>query len=79
MKKQKKFQIISIALIGIMYFFVNIQRAAIPGAIFDTLQADFKANAGQITALGAILMYIYAIMQLVLGVLIERFSGKKII
>src|SRR5574344_249090 len=79
MKPQKKFQIISIFVIGILYFFVNIQRAAIPGAIFDNLQNDFSANAAQITSLGAILMYIYATMQLLLGVLIESYGGKKII
>src|SRR5574344_393868 len=79
MNNNTKFQMISIIIIGILYFFVNIQRAAIPGAIFDTLQVDFNADAAQITALGAILMYIYAVMQLILGVFVEKFGGKKII
>ncbi len=79
MDKKQKIQAISIAIIGILYFFANMQRVAIPGAIFDTLQIDFNANAAQITALGAILMYIYAVFQLFLGFWVDKFGGKKII
>ncbi len=63
----------------LFYFFANFQRIAIPGAVFDLLQDELKLSAPYITAFGAIFMYIYAFNQLVIGVLVERFGGIRII
>ena len=55
-----------------LYFFANIQRVAIPGAIFDLLQEDLHLSAPGVTALGSVFMYVYALNQLTIGVLINN-------
>ena len=61
-----------------LFFIANIQRVAIPGAIFDLLQGDFNADASKITFLGAIFCYIYAITQLIVGPLVDKFGGFRV-
>ena len=46
-----------ILIVITFYFLANIQRTAVPGAIFDTLQGDLGANASKITMLGAVFCY----------------------
>lgn len=57
----------------------NFQRVAIPGAIFDILQTDLGTKAPIITSFGAIFMYSYALSLLLVGMLVDRFSGVKVI
>ena len=71
------FSLISLALL--LYLTANFQRIAIPGAIFDLLEQDLSVSAPYITAFGAIFMYVYAIGQLVTGVLVDRFGGIRVI
>ena len=61
------------------YFLANIQRAGIPGAIFNLLQGDFSANASKITFLGAIFCYIYALTQLIVGLMVDKLGGFRVI
>lgn len=78
----KKLPIIEIALIvlgSILYFSANFQRVAVPGAIFDMLQNDLHTTAQCVTNLGSSLMYTYAISQLIIGVLIARYGGFRIV
>ena len=77
MERKKQLILISIGII--LYFFANFQRVAIPGAIFDLLQRDLNASAPYITALGSVFMYIYAICQLIVGVMIDRYGGNRVI
>ena len=79
MKKGHFIHLILIIIATLLYFAANIQRVAVPGAIFDTLQRDLIANPGAITALGASFMYIYAVSQLVVGLLISRYGGYRVI
>ena len=67
-----------IALGALFYFFANFQRIAIPGAIFDLLQHELNVSAPYITTFGAIFMYIYAFNQLVIGVLVDRYGGMRV-
>lgn len=70
---------ITLILIGtLFYFFANFQRTAIPGAIFDLLEQELAVSAPYITTFGAIFMYIYAFNQLVIGVLVDRFGGYRV-
>ena len=62
----------------IFYFYANFQRIAIPGAIFDLLEQDLNVTAPFITAFGAIYMYVYAVTQLVNGVLVDRYCGLRV-
>lgn len=76
--KNKGIQITLILLGVLFYFFANFQRIAIPGAIFDLLQHELAVSAPYITAFGAMFMYIYAFNQLIIGVLVDRYGGLRV-
>lgn len=65
--------------ISIIYFFANMQKVLVPGATFNELQQAFSIDAAQVTRLGAAFMYVYAFMQLVTGLLADRYSGARVI
>lgn len=70
---------ISLIILGILFYFVaNFQRIAVPGAIFDILEQELNVGAPQITAFGAIFMYIYAFTQLLNGVFVDRYGGYRV-
>lgn len=62
-----------------LYFLANVQRVAIPGAIFGTLQSELNVSASWITWLGASFMYVYALNQLVIGFMVENYGGRRVI
>ncbi len=78
--KDRKFGIhLTLIVLGsLFYFFANFQRIVIPGTVFDLLQHELAVSAPYITAFGAIFMYIYAFNQLVIGVLVDRFGGYRV-
>ena len=52
---------IGLIVLGMLFYFVaNFQRIAVPGAIFDILEQELSVGAPQITAFGALFMYVYA-------------------
>ena len=67
-----------IAIATLFYFLANVQRAAIPGAIFDLLQNDFMASASKVTLLGAIFCYVYALTQLIVGLMVDKLGGFRV-
>ena len=67
-----------VVLLGI-YFISFFHRTAIPGTIFNQLQTDFAATASQVSFLGAIFLYIYAVMQIFAGILVDRVGFVKIV
>ena len=78
----KKLPIIEITLVllgSLLYFFANLQRVAVPGAIFTLLQNDLHTTAQSIASLGASFMYIYAISQLFIGIFIARYGGFRVV
>ncbi len=62
----------------LFYFFANFQRIAIPGAIFDVLQQELSVTAPYITMFGAIFMYVYALNQLIIGILVDKYGGYRV-
>lgn len=69
-------------LFGIMalfYFFAYFQRVAVPGTIFNRLQADFDISAASVTALSSMFMCVYASTQLFVGMLADRYGGMKVL
>lgn len=78
--KNKNFKLhFSLILLGALFYFIaNFQRIAIPGAVFDILQQELAVSAPYITAFGAIFMYIYAFNQLIIGVLVDKFGGLRV-
>lgn len=79
MKKIPLAEIILVVLGSILYFMANLQRVAVPGAMFGVLEQDLRTTAQCVTTLGAVFMYSYAIGQLVIGVLIARFGGFRVV
>ena len=78
--RDKKFLLhLGLILLGTLFYFVaNFQRIAIPGAIFDVLEQELTVGAPQITAFGAIYMYVYAFTQLLNGVFVDRYGGYRV-
>lgn len=78
--KNKSFLLhFALILLGtLLYFVANFQRIAVPGAIFDILEQELSVGAPQITAFGAIFMYIYAFTQLLNGIFVDRFGGYRV-
>lgn len=62
-----------------LYFVVNIHRVAIPGQIFSELQAELDVSASAVVGLGTSFMYIYAVTQLLVGVLVDRYGGMRVL
>lgn len=78
----KKFPIIEVILVilgSILYFWANFQRVAVPGAMFSLLQTDLNTTAQCIASLGASFMYVYALSQLFIGVLIAKYGGFRVV
>ncbi len=66
-------------ILGTLFYFVaNFQRIAVPGAIFDILEQELHVGAPEITAFGAIYMYIYAFTQLLNGIFVDRYGGYRV-
>ena len=63
----------------VLYFFANIQRVAVPGAVFDRLQQLYNCDASGVAALGMIFMYAYAVMQPLTGLLLDRFGSARVL
>ncbi|MBQ7765015.1 MFS transporter [bacterium] len=78
--KDRKFVLqLGLILLGTLFYFVaNFQRIAIPGAIFDVLEQELSVGAPEITAFGAIFMYIYAFTQLLNGIFVDRYGGYRV-
>ena len=66
-------------LITPIYFYANLQKVIIPGAAFDELQQVFSLDAAGVTRLGALFLGIYAAAQLIIGVLVDRYGGARVI
>ena len=79
MKKAPIVEIILVILASLLYFAANLQRVAVPGAVFTLLQNDLQPTAQSIASLGSYFMYVYAASQLVIGILIARYGGFKVI
>ena len=79
MKDRKFFLQLGLILLGTLFYFVaNFQRIAIPGAIFDVLEQELSVGAPEITAFGAIFMYVYAFTQLLNGIFVDRYGGYSV-
>ncbi len=63
----------------VLYFFANVQRVGIPGAVFDRLQQTFGCSASGIAGLGAAFMFAYALMQPLTGLLLDRFGSGRVL
>lgn len=65
------------ALLGLIYFFTYFHRAAVPGTIFNELQREWNLSASAVVALGSVTLWVYGLMMLVAGILIDRFGGVR--
>jgi len=77
--RSKRLEILIFCSMAGLYFFANFQRGGVPGTVFDELQKDFNAKAGQITALASIFLYVYASVQIFIGAGADRFGPAKMV
>lgn len=62
--------------IALFYFYQYILRVA-PGVLVDDLRQTFRINAEQFATLGAFYLLAYALLQIPLGILVDRIGVKK--
>ncbi len=77
-KSARKWSVIFLVFTGIMYFVVNFQRVAVPGSIFNQLQTELHCTAAAIIAVSTAFMYTYALIQLPIGLLVDKFGGGRV-
>lgn len=78
MKATSRWRLVTlIVLSAVLYFFVNIQRSAVPGALFNQLQKAFDLTPSGVAALGSGFTYVYAAAQLGVGFLIGKFGWVR--
>ena len=70
-------RVVAFVAMLVIYALAYFQRTGIPGTVFDELQHDFGLSASAVTALGAIFVYVYAGMQLVVGMTADRYGGRR--
>ena len=77
----KKYYVhIFLIFVGIGFYFLNnVQRVAVPGPIFDVLQSELQVSAPYITALASVFMYVYAVNQLFVGLMVDKYGGLRVI
>ncbi|MBQ7396095.1 MAG: MFS transporter [Lentisphaeria bacterium] len=78
MSQNKRWRLITLlGMVSLMYFFVNLQRSAIPGALFNQLQKEFDLSTSGVAALGSGFTYVYATAQLLVGLIIGKLGWVK--
>ena len=70
-------KVVALIAMLVLYFFAFFQRAGIPGTIFNELQQDFRMSAFAVAGLGAAFFYVYAGMQVVVGMAADRYGGGR--
>lgn len=75
----RKRELLALLVMVFIYFFSFFQRTAVPGTIFNQLQTDMSLTATGVTALGAMMIYIYATAQIFVGILADRFGGGRVL
>jgi predicted MFS family arabinose efflux permease len=68
---------VAFAAMLVIYSLAYFQRTGIPGTVFDELQHEFGLSASAVTSLGAVFIYVYAGMQLVVGIAADRYGGRR--
>lgn len=74
---RRRNQLVLLVCLSGVYFLSFFQRVAVPGTIFDRLQASFGLTAGGVTALGTIYLYLYGGLQPVAGYLADRWGAGR--
>lgn len=76
--EKKRFLPLFISMM-ILYAASYFQRTSIPGTLFNDFQAEYGFSAAQIASLGSSYVYIYAFFQLVMGMLVDKYCGLRVV
>ena len=77
--KNRKAELALLAAMAGLYFFSYFQRVAVPSSIFNEIQSGFGVSASAVTALSSIYLYVYAALQLFIGLVVDRYGAAKVI
>lgn len=78
-KRERFYAVLLFGLGIVIYFTVNIQRIVIPGQIFNELQSELGISVVSVANLGAVFMYVYAFIQLLVGLLVDKYGGMRVL
>lgn len=69
------------AFVPMMFIYAAsyFQRTAVPGTVFNDLQADYGLTGTQIAGMGSAYICIYAICQLLVGICADKYGGLRVI
>jgi MFS family permease len=69
------------AFVPMMFIYAAsyFQRTAVPGTVFNDLQADYGLTGTQIAGMGSAYICIYAICQLLVGICADKYGGMRVI
>ncbi len=77
MEEKKINRVLILLLVDIVYFFSYFQRIAVPGTIFNELQSEFSLTATAVAGLGSLTFIVYGAMQIIAGMVSDRFGGFR--
>jgi len=63
----------------LLYCVSYFQRTAVPGQIFDPLQKDIGLSPVDIAVVTSSFIYVYAIAQIFVGMLVDRLGGMRVV
>ena len=63
----------------LIYCISYFQRTGIPGTIFTQLQTDAKLDAVQISIISSAYIWVYALSQVFIGLLVDKYGGVRVI
>jgi MFS family permease len=66
------------AILSVFYVYQYIMRASL-GSMIDDLRRDFALNATEFSTLGAYSLTAYSLLQIPLGILVDRIGVKKLV
>lgn len=65
--------------LAVLFYCYEFLLQVSPGVMVSDLMRDFKLNAAQVGNLSALYIYIYAGMQIPVGILIDRFGPRRLL
>jgi len=65
--------------LGVLFYCYEFLLQVSPGVMVNDLMRDFRVNAAELGNFSAIFFYVYAIMQIPVGLLIDKYGPRKLL
>ncbi len=74
----KRSHIVALALVTIFYLFEFVERIE-PGLAIEAIATDFDLTHGMVGTLSSLFFWVYAPMQLMVGVLLDKYGARRMV